>query len=319
VVTSRFALHADKLHELLLAAVFGNDTVEFGVMTVCPFFSSIDVHFIQISAKGSHFMEPASHKHDFKRMRGARRCPSCCIQGRECLCRSVVRKVAFSEYAREVASARNFARLRVTEDLKVSLSEERHTSDECGDEHPRPSEAFAEFCRSMSPRFLHSSAYGVMDGFTTVRSQETFHWKSASSSAVWDTHSPAIKNLKALYLNRYPNASLQPRVDIFSEVKSEQPEVSDAVENCTEEEDSKPKRACRSSGQGQPKKIRRRIHVCPECDHAFLQRCHLASHIDVVHRKLRSHACRLCCMSFGTRGNLTRHERLVHGRPTDYG
>jgi len=298
MVTNRFAMHSNRLHELLMATVFGNDTVEVTKMTLCPFFCIINADALQIRAPpGTN----STSSFEIKSVQSSRTCPYCSLQYQECLCGSHARQRAFAQYARNLATAGNARALLVIDDLSASLG--LGSGDALSDTGHRGirSDAFAEFCRSMTGQRITSSAVGDMEGVTTLQNSQSMSWRVAPGLSWMGNQTPGIRELKMAYLTR--RCCSEPQVDSFLHPDPAQREV--------ESEPSRSLRGLDLAGR-RPKRVRRRAHKCLQCESVFLQRSHLMTHVDTVHTKLRSYPCLVCGTSFGTRSNLTRHERTVH-------
>jgi len=322
IVTCRFAIKEKNLHELYTAAVFGDNAFELGHLTLCPLFGIIGAHSIQMTSLPGKNAKEAVQKTVLKRVCGMRSCPYCCIQQRPCQCPQKERFKAFSQYALGAAHA-SAQDLLVAMDLAGISSESSATDSYCSslDAPLTPGsrkDAFAEFLKSMKGATISSRAFGPITGFTTLHNFSVAQWRAEPAIYRLGNQIPSISELTMAYLSRYSGSHFQPRRDMLLQHETQKRlglgVDSGRIHKSQQESTKSVLAVARRHHPEVPRKARSRSHVCPECSLAFTQRCHLAAHVDVIHKKLRSFACQSCDKTFGTQANLTRHTRTVHER-----
>ena len=59
--------------------------------------------------------------------------------------------------------------------------------------------------------------------------------------------------------------------------------------------------------------LKKKDHLCHQCDHAFGEASNLRDHIKAVHEKAQDHLCPVCGRAFSYEHNMKSHCKRVHG------
>jgi hypothetical protein len=57
---------------------------------------------------------------------------------------------------------------------------------------------------------------------------------------------------------------------------------------------------------------KKKYFKCDHCDKAFSQNSKLTSHVNRIHKKIKSYSCELCSYTSCTKGDLKKHSNRMH-------